>query len=276
MKGVPSLAAEPSALAAWRAEHPDDDGADGPDAKGAWDRFKDSKGAYIALLHALLACQQGLCGYCEQRLSKSDGTLVVNDYQVEHVAAKSSGSGRTLDWQNLMLCCGGGTWAHHTDESRHLPKRGTLSCGQAKGDSEIDTDCDPRRLDWREPLVLVGLEGDIRVNEDACRRANIDPDRLEQTLKLLDLNCERLKLARRSVADNIRQWVIEIWGESLAASPNLTNAEAGDILQMYAGGRLRPDAHGHLTRFWTTERLYLGGPAEAWIRNNARVLRFPE
>ena len=277
MKAVPSLTNEPPGLAAWRAEHAADDHATGGDAKNAWTRFRDSGHAYSELLQALLSRQQGLCGYCEQRLSKSDGTLVVNDHQIEHVSPKSGGPGRVLAWRNMMLCCGGGTWRHHRDATRHLPdmgSRATVSCGQAKGDATLDGTCDPRALDWHEPVIEVGLDGSMRANEAACRRAGIDPQGLDATIAMLELNCERLKRARRSVADHIRNWVVQLWEEGRSVSPNLTEAEASEVLRIHIGGRLRPDAHGHLQPFWTTERLHLGPPAEAWIRENAKPLHF--
>jgi predicted ATPase len=35
---------------------------------------------------------------------------VPNDQQLEHLLAKSGGAGRSLDYQNVMVCCCGGTW----------------------------------------------------------------------------------------------------------------------------------------------------------------------
>ncbi|MEX1363567.1 MAG: hypothetical protein AB1Z98_10595 [Nannocystaceae bacterium] len=109
MKRVPALLAEPIGLAQWRAEHPADDHAAGDDATDVWERFRSSGDAYQQLLQDLLQRQQGLCGYCEQRLTKDGGDPVHADYQVEHVQAKSAAAGLALDWNNLMACCGGGT-----------------------------------------------------------------------------------------------------------------------------------------------------------------------
>jgi hypothetical protein len=44
MKHVAPLTTEPEGLAAWRTEHPDDVQATGLEAKGAWNRFRDSGG----------------------------------------------------------------------------------------------------------------------------------------------------------------------------------------------------------------------------------------
>ncbi len=278
MKRVPTLATEPSDLAQWREEHPEDRAATGSDARGAWDRFKSSGDAYRQLLAQLLAHQHGLCGYCEQRLSKDDGTLVVNDYQVEHVLAKSGGAERVLDWHNLLLCCNGGTWSHHRDSSRHLGGHGsaaTVSCGQAKQDAELRPRCDPRGFPWDEPVVTIDLLGHMHAEADACRRADIDPELLQQTIDdVLGLNCERLRMARENTVTAITQWFVEIVEEVLRLAPHLPPDEARRIREQLVGGRLRPDVHGHLQRFWTTERLYLGELAESWIRAHAASLGF--
>lgn len=278
MKRVPTLDGEPSDLAAWRAANPDDERSTSSDAKGAWDRFRSSGGAYRQVLAQLLARQQGLCGYCEQRLSENDATLVFNDYQVEHVLAKSGGAGRVLDWHNLMLCCGGGTWPHHKDDSRHLPQHGStanVSCGQTKGDADLHPGCDPRAFPWSEPIVAISLDGRMRANKDACRSASIDPKALQQTIdEVLGLNCERLRMKREKLVAQTITWFVELLEAIIPLASNLSEGEAASIRKQLVGGRLCPDAHGHLNPFWTTERLYLGELAEAWIRDHAASLHF--
>jgi uncharacterized protein (TIGR02646 family) len=270
MKRVPGLLDEPPCLAMWRAANPGDEQAAGATA---WKRFKDERNCYEVLLAALVARQQGLCGYCEQRVTKADGRLENFDYQVEHVEPKSRR--RALDWQNLMLCCGGGTWAHHEDPTRFRPPQGGKSCGEHKGASELDPQCDPRSLPWRQPIVTVELDGFMRADVDACREADIDPNVLQDAIDhLLELNCERLRMARGSVARQTSKWVVDVFEEALRLSPNLSEAEALSISELLVGGRLRPDRNGHLCRFWTTERQYLGPLAEAWIRTHAELFYF--
>jgi len=280
MKRVPALDQEPAELSAWRTESPEDDRATGTVATEAWERFK-SSGAYISLVQQLLTQQQGLCGYCEQRLCRADGSLVVNDYQVEHVLAKSGGSGRVLYWQNLMLCCGGGTWKHHKDASRYFPAlRGkkNVSCGQAKGDADIDDPCDPRSLPWQEPLVRVDIDGRMRPDPDACLRHGVDADALGRVIEeVLALNCERLRIARQKAVKFIEEElnVVFKWlfTESHLPEDKLKQAYQ-QVYQFFVEGRLRPDQHKHLRRFWTTERLYLGDAAETWIHANRELLHF--
>ncbi|MCA9709481.1 MAG: TIGR02646 family protein [Myxococcales bacterium] len=278
MKHAPSLVAEPPGLAGWRAAHPEDDQASEDEARVVWQRFKDSGHAYTELVDALLERQQGLCGYCEQRLTKADGTRVSNDYQVEHVQPKSGGSGRTLAWENLLACCGGGTYPHHRDPTRHRrdPRRGLNdSCGQTKRDDELPPGCDPRTFPWREAIVFIELDGRMRPDEAACARAGIDPETLRHAIDVtLDLNCERLRMAREQCITTLNGSVVDVFAWALELAPNLPKTEANALLMSLAGGRLRPDAHGHLCRFWSTERQYLGPPAEAWIASNAARLHF--
>lgn len=274
MKRVPSLTAEPSALVAWRADDPVDERV--TEGASTWERFKAERHAYTELVQALLARQQGLCGYCEQRLTDERGLLVFGDYQVEHVLAKSGGSGRALDWTNLMLCCGGGTYKHHADPTRYVPGARAVineSCGQAKGARDLPKECDPRTLPWQEMLVTITLDGRMRARRDACERAGIDPEALDQSIECLKLNCERLRVRREALAVGLARWVTALWDEALRES-RLTEAESVAIVTLLAGGRLRPNAHGHLPRFWSTERQYLGELAEAWIHEHARDLHF--
>ncbi|MEX1363568.1 MAG: hypothetical protein AB1Z98_10600 [Nannocystaceae bacterium] len=114
-------------------------------------------------------------------------------------------------------------------------------------------------------------------NREACERAQISADALQQTIdERLGLNCERLRVAREGVVDNLSRWVVDVFSESLDQSPNLTEDEAASVRAALVGGRLRPDAHGHLVRFWTTERQYLGDPAEEWIRDHAAQLHWSQ
>jgi len=274
VKHVPRIVREPLDLAQWRMDHPDDDRAPGAKAGAVWSRFKDSGPAYSSLLRALVDRQLGLCGYCEQRLTRSDGTLVVGDNQIEHVLAKSQGPGRTLDGANLMACCGGGTWARSDEPSRHaVPVRDNLSCGQAKGEHELAAACDPRSFPTVRPIVAVGLDGRLRAKVETCREARIDPEHLQHTIdERLRLNCERLRVARKRVIDHIVEWFVLLVREVLEQSPHLSDEAVASVERALVGGRLGPDANGHLVPFWSSERQYLGPAAEAWVREHGALL----
>ena len=100
----------------------------------------------------------------------------------------------------------------------------------------------------------------------------IDFTELDRTINVtLNLNCERLKVARRKVADNIRAWIVGLAAELLRNS-TLTTEQRAAFMTLVVAGRLQPDARAHLRAFWTTERQYLEPWSETWIASNLTLL----
>jgi len=264
------LAAEPPGLGTYRSHNPGDDTALAEQAGAVWARFT-AEAAYKELLDALVERQLGLCGYCEQRVTDAAGDLIHQDYQVEHVLPKSGGAGRVLDWQNVMLCCGGGTWPHHGEASRHT--RAALtgandSCGQAKGDDVLPAGTDPRQFPPLARLVEVAIDGRVAPNVAACTAAGIDPGDLASAIDdVLHLNCERLRVSRRDIASNIAAWVVPLLQEMLDDS-HLTSIQRDSLISLMVASRLQPDDNGYLRAFWTTERQFLPR-ADPWIAANS-------
>ena len=273
MKRVRPLLAEPQALAAYRRRHPRDAQAPGSEAGKVWERFrKDRAQPKKAVQQELLDRQQGLCGYCESRVSlESSGTLIVEDQQIEHVLAKSGGPGRALDWTNLMLCCQGGTGlqlgqpngpAATTSSPPGAPKPTTVSCGHAKGELALAPGCDPRTFPLSPRLVSVDLQGALVVDAAACQAAGIPPAALQTTIDdILALNCTRLKAARQQVAASLRATLLQLLQET-------TEDQQRAGLELLVAARLSPDTFGHLRSFWTTEREILEPQAEHWLQQN--------
>lgn len=275
MRKVPRLLASPPKIATYVANEPADAIATGKAAGPAWDRFRDDD-AYKELRDALVARQQGLCVYCEQRLTRSDGTLEEMDQQVEHVLAKSKAAGRVLDWSNLALCCGGGTWKHHTDPSRYAvasKKGANESCGQRKDDDELPHGLDPRAVATHERFVTVDLEGVMLADRAACPRVGLDPDEVNEVIEFLNLNCERLRLARQQVRKDTTEWYVPLLRELLDGT-HLDPGQQAQMMELMVAGRLQPDAYGHLRAWWTTIREALGAPADRWISANLAVLHY--
>lgn len=267
MKSIRSLPA--GYLDSYRADNPADAAATGEQAKSAWNRFRDHAD-YATLRDELLRLQQGLCAYCEQRLISEAGELNKLDQQVEHVLAKSGGPGRVLDPTNLVVCCGGGTYAHHSDSTRYMSGK-NQSCGQTKGDRELDPGCDPRGFPCAPPLVDIDLNGTLLANASACRASGINPAALEHTINdILNLNCERLRVARQKVASNVRGWTVPLI-EMYAQSRHLTPAMRQQFKDTLVAERLHPDELGYLRAFWTTERRCLEPWSEDWLARNAHI-----
>ena len=267
MKHVRSLTCEPPNLATYRTTNATDDSAAATQSTAVWKRFRDNP-AYQTVRAELAKRQQGLCIYCEQRLVGEDGALIANDYQVEHVLAKSGGVGRTLNWRNLALACGGGTYPHHKDETRRGTGAASESCGQRKDDQELPSGCDPRTYPVSPRPVKVGLDGRIEPDAPGCAAVGAQVGDLARAIEaVLNLNCERLRVARQSVADNIRTWIVPLLRELLAAA-HLQPAQGRQVLELLIAGRLQPDADGHLKPFWTTELCGLDAPGDQWVAAN--------
>lgn len=276
MKHVPRLSTEPPGIAAYRQAHPADDAAPAEDAGKVWGRFRDDA-AYKEVLQALVSVQQGLCIYCEQRLVDDLGALQPLDYQVEHVAPKSGAPGRVLAWMNLAGACCGGSQAclNRRDPSRYYRDASGCggseineSCGQHKSESELGSGCDPRTFPPGARLVDVGLDGRMTANPDACSNHGLETADLEDTLNaVLNLNCERLRVARQKRADNIRGWFVAIL-ETLLDGSHLTPEQQQQQIDLVIAGRLQPDGGGYLRAFWTTERYALDAPADTWVGRN--------
>lgn len=278
MKHVPRLAAEPQSFSTYVDENPADVRASAQEAGAVWERFR-SDPAYVAMRDALVASQMGLCMYCEQRLTTEAGRLIGNDQQVEHVSPKSGGAGRTLDWTNLALCCGGGTYREkdeaYRDPMRHYGKPTDVSCGQCKGDRPLGAGCDPRALPCLPRLVDIGSDGKMSANAEACQAVGVSDTELDRVIHdVLNLNCERLRVARQSTVARVTSEIVWLAGE-LESRLTLGEAAKQVFRDSLVEGRLAPDEHGHLKAFWTTERQYLEPWADAWLAKNHSRLNCP-
>ena len=237
MKHVRAPSAEPPLLAQYRQRYPLEEQRPAHEATAAWEEFKTDKAAYAELLAKLAEAQQGLCIYCEQRVVDATGSLVPNDYQVEHVLAKSGAVGRVLDWTNLSLACTGGTYPHHSDAARF--KSGpNKSCGQTKDKAELPPGTDPRGHPLLNALIDVGIDGRLAVNAQHCAAAGVSAQEVADALLLLNLDCDRLRKDRQDRLDNIREWVVPLLAE-LLVSTHLGAAQRQQMLGLAIAGRLQ-------------------------------------
>lgn len=288
MKLVPVWAAPADALLAYIARNPADAGAPGNDAGAVWDRFR-ADPAYGETMAALITAQQGLCAYCEQalvwttkeaeaaaglgRVPGTVGNRVELDSQIEHVAAKSHGVGRTLDPGNMIACCAGGSASHladfaperHETERRKGPKD---SCGQRKGDR--DADVDPRVLPLSPPLVRFDVDGRMLANPAGCAAVGLSEETVTNVInKTLNLNCARLKNARRARYSEAQEtFDLLKWA---AATGNIDAAVvfAGPVAAM-----LSP-TNGHLRAFWSVWRQVFEPLSTHWVESHRDALNLP-
>ena len=265
MKHVRGLDSEPALLNAYCADHLVELARPAIEAGRVWANFKNETKAYAQLLELLKQRQQGLCLYCEQRLVNSAGELVFNDYQVEHVLAKSGATSRVLDWTNLGLACGGGCYPHHGDESRKYTSKASNSCGQTKENKDLPVACDPRTFPLINAVTRVTIEGRVVPHIPNCKTAGIASNNLVDAIALTNLDCERLRLTRQKKGDSLRSWFEEILRE--IAGSEVTKEEKFAKLSQVISSQLAPDEIGALQPFWSTLRSNLGEPAERWIDN---------
>ena len=198
-------------------------------------RSYDGGAAYRQLVAQLVALQHSLCAYCEVNVTETDR-------QIEHIRPRSRYPDASLDVANLVACCRGGT-VNVTDEDRYFrPQRRNISCRQAKGNGNIPID--PRTLPALPSLLAVRYDGRIEADTQACQSAQTAAD-VEETIKVLGLNVERLRRARE------RRWrhLMDIWHLLL-----------GDALVMSEAARreLLPSPDGRLREFFTTRRSFFG------------------
>ena len=223
-----------------------------------WRRFcNDDPESYLELRGALVALQHGLCGYCEI-------DLIESDIQVEHVIPRSDpvqGPRHALDYANLMAACrGGGAREFDVDGLNDPARFGGNSCGQAKGDINVSGFIDPRNMPALRPLLQVRPDGIIIADADACAFHGVAIENVQTTIGILQLNIERLRLARENRWNDLKkQW------ESYRGEP--------DVMRAAARQELMISGDNNLTKFFTTARSYFGPlaelilaePPQAWI-----------
>ena len=217
-----------------------------------WDRFRshDVGRSYRGLVEELSNLQHGLCGYCEIDLTE-------RDRQVEHIVPQSDpeqGAALALDVANLITCCKGGTERNLApdrlgDGDRYLkPVHRNRSCGEAKGNLVNCEFLGPRDLPALPSLTRVLDDGRIEADEQACESLDVAAASVTSTIGILNLNAERLRLARE------RHWnaLNDEWGNFF-----------GDLGLMDEAARreLLPDGD-RLPKFFTTSRCYFGPMAE--------------
>lgn len=261
MKHVRALPDQPPLLRQYCENHPNEPLRPVHEAGAAWDTFKADQAAYVELLAWLTQAQQGLCIYCEQRLVDAGGARVPMDYQVEHVMPKTGAVGQVLDWKNLALACCGGTYPYHSDLSRKYQSKEDTSCGQKKDASALT--CDPRNMPLLDPLVNVGLDGKLEVDVTHCAAVGVAQVAVDDAIKLLNLDCERLRKARQDIGDEVRSWFVTMLKEII--SHQLTPLQQQSAVDLLVARRLQPDPQGNLTRFWSAERGAIGEPTEPWL-----------
>ncbi|MDH0865487.1 retron system putative HNH endonuclease [Mitsuaria sp. GD03876] len=206
---------EPVGLRRFRDEHPE----------GTWDAFRDAAAGqendpYKDCRTELFESQGGLCAYCE--IDVRDGNPLT--CRVEHFHPKSDITPEknwALDWLNLLGVCAGGSYRYGAAPHTLEPLHQNLSCDAAK-DRRVQRDdrlmqCEGRILRPEQIpadaclLKLQRSTGRLEADVNECMKfeAQIQhemeslADLVEQTIDILNLNCDRLCQARLMVSRSI-------------------------------------------------------------------------
>ncbi|MEQ3442316.1 retron Ec78 anti-phage system effector HNH endonuclease PtuB [Pseudoalteromonas sp. BZP1] len=182
--------------------------------EASWDDFRDydQSRSYKAIKKIAFDDQFDICAYCEQNLADEHE----NNKRIEHFRSKSDTAdfNIALDWFNLLGVCVGGS-DYENKRKYELPAN--LSCDSHKAfleNVEKITDKDwygkvlfP--LELPEPHMLFTFDkstGMLKPNKDYCENLEIEPNKnqntvelVEETIRVFNLNCERLNSARLKV-----------------------------------------------------------------------------
>lgn len=248
----------PNTLTVFATKHPQEN----------WETFRNHHASadYKDIKKLLLIDQGGLCAYCETRIHD----LPESQQRIEHYHPKSDLSNPAknwaLDWNNLLLVCLGGS---DFDKTRHpLPRN--LSCDAHKDHlittGKLSKACENKCLN---PLTLTTLDclfnfdkstGALTVNLAICHQlANADSqyqdlaDLLNETIHILNLNCQRLLDDRLNIL---------VYYNKIIAKARKNNDKK--IFEKLAARWFSTQ----WPSFFTTRRILLGQHAERYLNKN--------
>jgi uncharacterized protein (TIGR02646 family) len=193
-----------------------------PDANWERVRIAVSTSPYENIRNQCIADQGGLCGFCEIQLP--DTPL---GQRVEHFHPKSDTVGDhnwALYWNNMLaVCIGGSNDALTNYPGQYLePLRENLSCDAHKdhliSKGKLSLCCEGYLLNPMEMPAfpcLFNLDkqtGELIPDQENCSKVIISPNQfpdtealVDNTIRALNLNCDRLTKQRRQVLFSIER-----------------------------------------------------------------------
>ncbi|WP_252179527.1 retron Ec78 anti-phage system effector HNH endonuclease PtuB [Endozoicomonas sp. 4G] len=246
---------EPQELTEFRQKHPN----------AQWQTFRDT-GPYSRVKTAVFQDQGLLCAFCETRLPPEKSS----NQRVEHFHPKSDASDPnhnwTLDWDNMIGVCMGGSKQAEDKKVRYSTPE-NLSCDAYKDHlvtgGQLPEDCEGYVLN---PLRIINTPClfkfdkrtcEFRANPEACAQlADIDNHYeslvklVEETIRILNLNCSRLVDDRRAV--------LNAFNKEFAKARKSNNRRYKTQLADRWFRTRWPS-------FFTTRRILLGQAAEEWL-----------
>ena len=237
-----------------------------------WDQMRDdnTNDGYTAARDCRIDAvrdQGGLCAYCESRISPDDPLHC----GVEHFHSKADKGGNhnwSLDWQNMLAVCDGGSKRTQEDKALYpLPEN--LSCDAHKDHmvnrGKLATKCEGFLLNPTNAPAFPNVfsfhkgTGCLSPNAECCEGVEIPGNAYESTTELishtiefLNLNCDRLVERRRRLVVNIDRNKKEL------RARNISPADMpGKLIQRYFSVKW--------PEFFTTLRCCLGATVENYL-----------
>lgn len=177
----------------------------------SWSDFRNFNGStdYRQIQTIVFDEQHQLCAYCEVNTTGNLGKK-----RIEHFVSKSLAIEYHNDWQNIFGVCFGGSDSNYDSKNERLSN---LSCDSHKAHLEQTTKKHLR--DWHgyilNPLTIPEQHqffsfkkstGELYANQQYCESVNIPINNhpsvlqlVEETINVLNLNCQRLCSARREI-----------------------------------------------------------------------------
>lgn len=264
--------APPNPLTEFQRQYPDAD----------WEQFRNhALGAepvgtdYKKIKALLIRDQGGLCAYCETQLAD----LEPDQQRIEHFHPKSDRSNPAknwaLDWNNIIAVCIGGEEQAQKQKAGEnaFPLPQNLSCDAHKNhyfNSVAKSVADDALSQLENPLQMPAFpclfdfqraDGKLLPHVENCRRFDVEHDRDEghtyrkilNTIKVLNLNCDRL-------CENRRQ-VLHAWGRVTKIARGMNDVQIKQKLAARWLGKWEP--------FFTTRRILLGSVAEDYLQQKS-------
>jgi uncharacterized protein (TIGR02646 family) len=263
MKRIYKSSSPPKRLAAHLESNP----------QGTWQAMQQGdppEGRQTALdcRHQAALDQGKLCAYCESKIDSADPLRC----SVEHFHPKSDGlSGHNwgLDWQNMLVVCDGGQRASK-EEPRIWPLPGNLSCDAYKNHviqtGKLPVNCEGKLLNpldlpsFPNLFVFDRSSGHLSADVTAYNDLNLTDNcfsttqaLVENTICMLNLNCERLAGRRLQLVVNIDKNK-EILRKNGGSSKNVLD----QLVKRYFSHKW--------PQFFTTIRCCIGQPVEDYLR----------
>lgn len=243
--------------------------------QSTWEQMRNDphfggRAAYSACKSQAITDQGRLCAYCE--ISICEENLLT--YRIEHFHPKSDinpANNWALDWNNLLGVCNGGSNPHIMEPGFYLePTNANLSCDAHK-DSMINSNKLPvscegyilNPLQIQATPTVFGVDfstGKLKPNEENCKAIQDWPhnkhrsvsDLVQNTIDMLNLNCDRLNQARLSLIRSIERDIKKERAAGYTPQQVFTN-----LAQRYLNKRW--------PQFFTVIRLRLGNAAESYL-----------